>query len=165
MCLHTLLAEPSWPSVSHPVPMPEVTEPLIIAVSHLLTIDDPQTLSLPGLQIYWSVDNPIIHYSPLATRAPQRHPARQLRPPRHHETWMLHVDRVQAWLSTGMGTEMVRAQNVAESPELTEQGKVRWKKEPGYIWTYLSAGFSESLMHSFQLLQHGIVWSGHCLTS
>ena len=49
--------------------MPEVTEPLIIAVSHLLTIDDPQTLSLPGLQIYWSVDNPIIHYSPLATKA------------------------------------------------------------------------------------------------
>ena len=57
MCLHTLLAEPSWPSVSHPVPMPEVTEPLIIAVSHLLTNWWP-TLSLPGLQIYWSVDNP-----------------------------------------------------------------------------------------------------------
>jgi hypothetical protein len=32
-----------------------------------------------------------------------------------------------------MGTEIVRAQNVAENPELTEQGKVRWKKEPGYI--------------------------------
>ena len=37
MCLHMLLAEPPWSGLSHPAPMPEVTEPSTIALSHLLT--------------------------------------------------------------------------------------------------------------------------------